>query len=57
MFDPDEILEKIHRDMEARRGRNILTREATDPCPDCGALLVHQEGITICRNCGYEGPR
>ena len=23
-------------------------------CPDCGAMLIPQEGCMICRCCGYE---
>ncbi len=22
-------------------------------CPDCGAELIHQEGIETCHNCGW----
>ena len=35
----------------------ISAKKVTDPCPYCGVQLVHQEGITVCHNCGYEGPR
>jgi len=30
--------------------------KVTEPCPDCGMQLVHQEGIIECLNCGYQGP-
>ena len=51
----DEILEEIHRNREFRKKRILLAKEVTDPCPDCGDQLVHQECITVCHNCGYEG--
>jgi ribonucleoside-diphosphate reductase alpha chain len=22
-------------------------------CPDCGAVLIYQEGCLVCRACGY----
>lgn len=55
MFNPDEILEEIHRNREFHKKRILRAKEVTDPCPDCGDQLVHQECITVCHNCGYEG--
>ena len=57
MYNWDEVLEEIHRNRESRKGRSVLTKKVTDPCPDCGEQLVHQEGIRECLHCGYEGPR
>lgn len=57
MLNPDEILKEIHRNRESRERRTVLAEGVTDSCPDCGAQLAHQEGITVCHNCGYEGPR
>jgi ribonucleoside-diphosphate reductase alpha chain len=25
----------------------------TSQCPDCGGVLIHQEGCSICTSCGY----
>lgn len=41
-----ENLKKIRIDF--RREHNL--------CPDCGAKLIRQEGIVICRSCGYTKP-
>jgi hypothetical protein len=27
--------------------------ETIQQCPDCGAVLIHQEGCVCCENCGY----
>jgi len=32
----------------------VVVKEVTDPCPDCGNELIHQEGIKVCRHCGWE---
>lgn len=34
----------------------VLVKRVTDPCPDCGEQLVHQEGIIECLHCGYQNP-
>jgi len=42
------------RDAAERTIREYQIKKATDPCPDCGKQLVHQEGILSCRSCGYQ---
>ena len=29
------------------------TFKVTDPCPQCGSQLIHQEGCLLCHACGY----
>ena len=31
-----------------------LVKKVPDSCPDCGSQLIHQEGILVCRHCGYQ---
>jgi ribonucleoside-diphosphate reductase alpha chain len=36
-----------------RQGESIVETVAGGLCPDCGAILVHEEGCEKCYSCGY----
>ena len=31
----------------------VSREEALNHCPDCGSLLIFQEGCLLCQSCGY----
>jgi len=48
------VLEKYVDGREASTNKNITTTgNWTGQCPDCGSILVYQEGCHICPSCGY----
>jgi len=48
------VLEKhIGGDTESKLEDYGLTKNQAGQCPDCGGLLIHQEGCFICHACGY----
>jgi ribonucleoside-diphosphate reductase alpha chain len=53
------VLEK-HTDNKGNNGGDTkpiqdygLAKNIAGQCPDCGSLLVYQEGCFICPGCGY----
>ena len=32
----------------------VTVKKATDPCPECGNQVTHQEGIRVCHSCGWQ---
>lgn len=34
-------------------GKVAQNQVVNGTCPDCGAMMQHEEGCTVCRACGY----
>lgn len=51
------VLEKYIKNDEEKPGQSSYTSHSmsnfTGQCPDCGNLLIYQEGCHICPSCGY----
>lgn len=51
------VLEKYIKNDEDKPGQSSYTSHSmsnfTGQCPDCGNLLIYQEGCHICPSCGY----
>jgi uncharacterized Zn finger protein (UPF0148 family) len=33
----------------------LMKMDASEHCPECGALLIRDGGVSICAACGYYG--
>jgi ribonucleoside-diphosphate reductase alpha chain len=52
------VLEMYLEDNESENGLNLSDKKnkakmSGDMCPECGNMLIFEEGCTKCRNCGY----
>jgi ribonucleoside-diphosphate reductase alpha chain len=52
------VLEKYINGQDTNKPQNIdvptgISKNWTGQCPECGSILVYQEGCHICPNCGY----
>jgi ribonucleoside-diphosphate reductase alpha chain len=48
------VLEKYTKDKEADTSKDYgLTNNWAGQCPECGNMLIYQEGCHICPSCGY----
>jgi ribonucleoside-diphosphate reductase alpha chain len=54
---PDAIASVLEKETEETPDRPVMeptvVRNIAGQCPDCGNLLVYQEGCFLCRTCGY----
>ncbi len=54
---PDAIASVLEKEVEEPLDKpvaeNSVVRNVAGQCPDCGNLLVYQEGCFLCRSCGY----
>jgi ribonucleoside-diphosphate reductase alpha chain len=54
---PDAIASVLEKEIEESPDRPVMeptvVRNIAGQCPDCGNLLVYQEGCFLCRSCGY----
>jgi ribonucleoside-diphosphate reductase alpha chain len=47
------VLEKETQGSREEIENSVATGNVVGQCPDCGNLLVYQEGCFLCRSCGY----
>jgi len=47
------VLEKETKGGREEIGSSVAIGNVVGQCPDCGNLLVYQEGCFLCRSCGY----
>jgi len=47
------VLEKETQGSRQEIGSSVAIGNVVGQCPDCGNLLVYQEGCFLCRSCGY----
>ncbi len=47
------VLEKETQGSREEIENSIAIGNVVGQCPDCGNLLVYQEGCFLCRSCGY----
>jgi ribonucleoside-diphosphate reductase alpha chain len=54
---PDAIASVLEKEVDEPVGRpageTTAVKNVAGQCPDCGNLLVYQEGCFLCRSCGY----
>jgi len=54
---PDAIASVLEKEVDERHDMPVMetsvVKNIAGQCPDCGNLLVYQEGCFICRSCGY----
>jgi ribonucleoside-diphosphate reductase alpha chain len=54
---PDAIASVLEKEVDERQDMPVMetsvVKNIAGQCPDCGNLLVYQEGCFICRGCGY----
>jgi ribonucleoside-diphosphate reductase alpha chain len=49
----DAIGRVLEKHLEGSKEPASTTTPTAGQCPDCGSLLIYQEGCFHCRNCGY----
>ena len=48
-----QIIEADHVSVPKPKSIVKVKKSDTTACPECGGLLIHQEGCLICQSCGY----